>query len=125
MLEARVETGTTAEAREPIAEVIELADHDIFDVARSRDAEQEVLDLLDEPTNQVRWVAGQDWPPKHDRVFIVSRRDPDPPRALVRASHSATQKEFVRGSAAERSSAKSAGFRRRQCSRSGTRLPLR
>ena len=41
--------GTAAEARERIAEVIELADHDILDIARSRAAEQEVLDLLDEP----------------------------------------------------------------------------
>jgi hypothetical protein len=40
---------TAAEARERIAEVIELADHDVLDVARSRAAEQEVLDLLDEP----------------------------------------------------------------------------
>ena len=40
---------TAAEARERIAEVIELADHDILDIARSRAAEQEVLDLLDEP----------------------------------------------------------------------------
>jgi ABC-type sugar transport system ATPase subunit len=41
---------TAAEARERIAEVIELADHDILDIARSRAAEQEVLYLLDEPT---------------------------------------------------------------------------
>ena len=40
---------TAAEARERITEVIEFADHDILDVARSRAAEQEVLDLLDEP----------------------------------------------------------------------------
>ena len=40
---------TAAQARERIAEVIELADHDILDIARSRAAEQEVLDLLDEP----------------------------------------------------------------------------
>ncbi len=40
---------TAAEARERIAEVIELADHDVLDVARSRAAEQEILDLLDEP----------------------------------------------------------------------------
>ncbi len=39
----------TAEAGERIAEVIELADHDILGVARSRAAKQEVLDLLDEP----------------------------------------------------------------------------
>jgi hypothetical protein len=40
---------TAAEARERIAEVMELADQDLLDVARSRAAEQEVIDLLDEP----------------------------------------------------------------------------
>ena len=40
---------TAAEARERITDVIEFADHDVIDVARSRAAEQEVLDLLDEP----------------------------------------------------------------------------
>ena len=40
---------TAADARERIAEVIALADHDILDIARSRAAEQDVLDLLDEP----------------------------------------------------------------------------
>jgi len=40
---------TAADARERIAEVIELADHDVLDIARARCAEQEVLDLLDEP----------------------------------------------------------------------------
>ena len=34
---------------ETAAEARELADHDVLDVARSRAAEQEVLDLLDEP----------------------------------------------------------------------------
>ncbi len=38
-----------AEARERIAEVIDLADREVLDIARSRAAEQEVLDLLDEP----------------------------------------------------------------------------
>ena len=41
--------GTATEARDRIAEVIELADYDVLDLARSRAAEQEVLDLLDEP----------------------------------------------------------------------------
>ena len=45
---------TAAEARERIAEVIELADHDVLDIARSRATEQEVLDLLDEPPTRVR-----------------------------------------------------------------------
>jgi hypothetical protein len=40
---------TAAQVRERIAEVIELADHDVLDLLRSRVAEQEVLDLLDEP----------------------------------------------------------------------------
>jgi hypothetical protein len=40
---------TSAEVRERISEVIELADHDILDIARSRAAEQDVLDLLDGP----------------------------------------------------------------------------
>jgi len=39
---------TAAEARERIAEVIELADSDVLDIARSRAAEQEVLDLLND-----------------------------------------------------------------------------
>ena len=39
---------TAAEARERITELIRLADGDILDVARSRTAEQEVLDLLDD-----------------------------------------------------------------------------
>ena len=39
---------TAAEARQRITELIEIADHDILDIARSRTAEQEVLDLLDE-----------------------------------------------------------------------------
>ena len=33
-------------------EMIGLADQDLLDVARSRTADQEVLDLLDEPTTQ-------------------------------------------------------------------------
>ena len=40
---------TAAEARKRITEVIELADHGILGIASSRAAEQEVLDLLDEP----------------------------------------------------------------------------
>ena len=39
---------TAAQATERIAEIIELAHHDVVDMARSRAAEQEVLDLLDE-----------------------------------------------------------------------------
>jgi hypothetical protein len=52
-LEARLrewKPETAAQARERISEVIELADHDVLDLLRSRATEQEVLDLLDEPT---------------------------------------------------------------------------
>lgn len=36
--------------RRGVAELIELADHDLLDVTRSRPVEQEALDLIDEPT---------------------------------------------------------------------------
>ncbi len=39
---------TAAEARERIAELIDLADHDVLDLSCSRAVEQQVLDLLDE-----------------------------------------------------------------------------
>jgi hypothetical protein len=41
---------TAADVRERVAEIIELADGDALDLIRSRAIEQEVLDLLDEPT---------------------------------------------------------------------------
>jgi hypothetical protein len=43
---------TAAQVRQRVAEVIDLADHDVLDLMRSRAAEQEVLDLLDEPTSR-------------------------------------------------------------------------
>jgi hypothetical protein len=43
---------TAAAARERIVEIIALADHDVLDLARSLAAEEEVLDLLDEPTTR-------------------------------------------------------------------------
>ena len=46
-------TPSTAEqVRQRIAEIIDLADHGALDVSRSRAVEQEVLDLLDEPTTR-------------------------------------------------------------------------
>jgi len=42
---------TTAGVRQCVAEVIDLADQDILILTRSRAAEQEVLDLLDEPAS--------------------------------------------------------------------------
>lgn len=43
---------TVAEVRERVAEVIEVADEDALDLMRSRSREQEVLDILDEPTTR-------------------------------------------------------------------------
>jgi hypothetical protein len=43
---------TVKQVRQRIAEIIDLADQDALDVMRSRAVEQEVLDLLDEPTTR-------------------------------------------------------------------------
>jgi hypothetical protein len=43
---------TAAQVRQCVAEVIDLADQEVLDLMRSRAAEQEVLDLLDEPTSR-------------------------------------------------------------------------
>jgi hypothetical protein len=37
------------QVRRRVAEIIELADQDLLELIRSRDVEQEVLDLIDEP----------------------------------------------------------------------------
>jgi len=55
MLDARLrkwKPETASKVRERVLEVIELADHDALDIARSRSAEQEVLDLLDGPSTR-------------------------------------------------------------------------
>jgi hypothetical protein len=46
--EWRPETAT--EVRKVLAEIVDLADQDALDLMRSRAVEQEVLDLIDEPT---------------------------------------------------------------------------
>lgn len=43
---------TVAEVRERVAEIIDLADHDTLDIMQSRSVEQEVLDLIDDPTTR-------------------------------------------------------------------------
>jgi hypothetical protein len=43
---------TAAQVRRQVAEIIELADQDVLDILRSRIVEQEVLDMLDEPTTR-------------------------------------------------------------------------
>lgn len=45
--EWRPETAT--QVRKVLAEIVDLADQDALDLVRSRAAEQEVLDLIDEP----------------------------------------------------------------------------
>ena len=39
---------TAKQVKTLVAEIIELADRDALDIARSREVEQEVLDILDE-----------------------------------------------------------------------------
>lgn len=43
---------TAAQVRECVAEIIALADQEALDLLRSRAAEQEVLDMLDEPATR-------------------------------------------------------------------------
>jgi len=55
MLDARLRTWNTetaSQVRERVAEVIEVADLGGLDLVRSRAREQEVLDLLDEPSDR-------------------------------------------------------------------------
>jgi hypothetical protein len=41
---------TAAQVRERVTEIIGLADQDVLDLLRSRRLEQDVLDILDEPS---------------------------------------------------------------------------
>ena len=43
---------TSQKVRALVAEIIELADGDALDIGRSRGAEQEVLNILDEPSTR-------------------------------------------------------------------------
>ena len=43
---------TAEQVRCQLDEIIELANRDLLDIGRSRTVEQEVLDLLDEPTTR-------------------------------------------------------------------------
>lgn len=43
---------TASQVRQFVAEIIDVADQDVLDLMRSRAAEQEVLDLLDEPASR-------------------------------------------------------------------------
>lgn len=38
--------------RARVAEIIELAEDDLLDIMRSREAEQEILDMIDEPPSR-------------------------------------------------------------------------
>lgn len=48
----RWEATTAEEVRRRVAEIIELADANALDLIRSRSVEQEVLDILDDPTTR-------------------------------------------------------------------------
>jgi hypothetical protein len=48
--DAVAERFALAECLQEVVELIELADGGLLDIARSRKVEQEVLDLIDEPT---------------------------------------------------------------------------
>jgi hypothetical protein len=41
---------TSADVRRRVAEIMDLADQEILDIARSRTVEQSVLDILDRPS---------------------------------------------------------------------------
>ena len=43
---------TVSLVRQHITEIIDLADHDALDITQSRFVEQEILDILDEPTTR-------------------------------------------------------------------------
>jgi hypothetical protein len=43
---------TSKKVTELVAEIIDLADDDALDISRSRNVEQEVMDLLDEPATR-------------------------------------------------------------------------
>ncbi|MBX6313952.1 MAG: hypothetical protein IRY99_13705 [Isosphaeraceae bacterium] len=43
---------TAEQVRSQVAEIIELVDQGLLNLVRSRQVEQEVLDLLDEPTTR-------------------------------------------------------------------------
>jgi hypothetical protein len=43
---------TATQVRRLVAEIIECAEFNVLDIARSRSVEQEVLDLIDEPTTR-------------------------------------------------------------------------
>jgi hypothetical protein len=46
------EPQTADEVRQRVAEIIDLADQNALDVSRSREVEQQVLDMLDEPVSR-------------------------------------------------------------------------
>jgi mRNA interferase MazF len=63
--------------KERISEIMDLADENILDIQRSRTLEQEVLD-----PSEV-WLADLGFAAKTRPVVVVSRYDPNAPRALV------------------------------------------
>ena len=76
-------TPEMAAQSQQVAEIIALADQDVLDVMRSCIVEQEVLDCSMPPHPGEVWLADLGLAAKTRPVVIVSRDDPDPPRALI------------------------------------------
>ena len=74
---------TAAQVRERVAEVIELADEDVLDVMRSRPVSRKCWTCSMSPQPGEVWLADLGLAAKTRPVVIVSRFDPDAPRALV------------------------------------------
>jgi hypothetical protein len=66
---------TAAQVRERIAEIIELADHDV-DLLRSRAAEQEVLDLPMSPQPGDVWLRTWASPGKQLMLYVLPPTQP-------------------------------------------------
>jgi hypothetical protein len=63
---------TAEQVRCEVAELMELADHGVLDVFRSRKVEQEVLDLIDEPHTPVR-SGWRTWASRNPRQLNPAR----------------------------------------------------
>jgi mRNA interferase MazF len=73
---------TAAEARERIAELIELADHEVLDIARAPPNRRSSTCLMNPQAGEI-WLGDPGLAAKTRPIVIVSRQDLDPPRSLV------------------------------------------
>ena len=74
---------TVEEVRSQVAEIIELADQGLLDIVRSaRWSRKSWISSMNPRPGEV-WMADLGFAAKFRPVVIVSRQDPDPPRALI------------------------------------------